>query len=91
MSQQKAPQHYISSESGPSYFYAAPQRLPASREAALTSDPAVKQIFPQKSFYEAAQCSYVNPVSLLRGLGNASLVWLAWLSLQGLMIDCKPH
>lgn len=58
---------------------------------ASTCDPDVQEISLQKSFYEAAQCSFINPVSLLRGLGNASLIWLAWLSLQGVMIDCKPH
>lgn len=91
MSQQKSPQHYISSKSGPSTFYESPQSLPASSDAASTCDPAVQEISLQKSFYEAAQCSFINPVALLRGLGNASLIWLAWLSLQGVMIDCKPH
>ena len=57
---------------------------------AVISDPVKDGVSPQKVFIEAAQCSYVNPVAL-RALGSASLVWLAWLSLQGVMIGCKPH
>lgn len=61
----------------------------------MTSDSVVDGVSPQKSFYEAARCSYELLCKCTRSahrvLGSASLVWLGWLSPQGIMIGCKPH